>query len=353
LSYDTFYGLRGQSYVLVTDYLGNHSFIIGTDIVNSINQSNLQLVYLNSTHRTDFGVGAFHNKNYFQDNRGRLFSDRTYGLMAMVQHPFSLFRRVQVDFSHLYIDRTYYDPRIVDGQLVYDDANQNATTFDLSLVHDNVLWGYTGPVNGSRWKLRLERTVPLSNSSQDYWAGEVDYRKYFHLGGQYSFAFRLSGGASFGSDKKVYYLGGNTNYVGSTSAGDDVYSVDGFYFSKIVTPLRGYDYFDFQGSKYAIANVEFRYPFVEYLALRFPLPLVLARVSGAAFFDLGAAWNRNEEFKLGTSEGPDRIVGLKSGFGTGVRANLGFFLLRYDLAWAWDLAHTSKPKHYISFGAEF
>ncbi len=354
LSYDTFYGLRGQSFVLVTDFLGNHQFLIGTDIVNSINQTNLQLYYINSTHRTDFGFGVFHNKNYFEDNRDRLFSDRTYGLLASVSHPFSLFRRIQLDVSHIYIDRTYYDPRINEqNQLVYDDANENATTADLAMIHDNVLWGYTGPINGSRWKLRFERTLPISNSSQDYWAGEFDYRKYWHLGGQYSFAFRMAGGASFGNNRKIYYVGGNTNYIGSTTTDDDVYSVQGFYFSKIVTPLRGYDYFEFEGSKYGVVNLEFRYPFVEYLALRFPLPLVLARLSGAVFFDAGAAWNRNEEFRLMTSTGSDRLLSLKTGFGTGARVNLGIFLLRYDLAWGWDLVDVSKPKHYFSFGAEF
>lgn len=355
LSYDTFYGLRGQSFVLITDFLGNHQFIIGTDVVNSINQSNVQIYYINSTHRTDFGIGIFHNKNYFEDNRNRLFSDRTYGIQASVAHPFSLFRRVQLDFSHLYIDRTYYDARYDDAldDYIYDDENQSATTADLSMVHDNVLWGMTGPLNGSRWKLNLERSIPLSSDSKDYWAAEFDYRKYWHLGGQYSFAFRMAGGSTFGSDKKTYYLGGNTNNIGSTSVGDDVYSVNGFYFSKIITPLRGYDYFDFQGSKYGVMNFEFRYPFVDYLALRFPLPIVLARLSGAAFLDLGAAWNANKEFKLGTSQYSDKLLGLKTGFGTGARVNLGIFLLRYDVAWHWDLITTSRPYHYFSFGAEF
>lgn len=355
LSYDTFYGLRGQSFILITDYLGNHTFVVGTDVVNSINQSNVQIYYINSTHRTDFGVGIFHNKNYFEDNRNRLFSDRSYGMMASVSHPFSLFRRVQLDLSHLYIDRTYYDARFDEdrGEWVYDDRFESATTADLSLVHDNVLWGYTGPINGSRWKLNLERSVPFSNSSKDYWAVEGDYRKYWHLGGQYSFAWRLAGGATFGSDKKSYYLGGNTNNIGSTTVGDDVYTIEGFYFSKIITPLRGYDYFDFQGSKYAVMNFEFRYPFVEYLALKFPLPLVLARLSGAAFLDLGAAWNRNEDFKLGSSKYSDRLQDLKAGFGTGARANLGIFLLRYDVAWHYDLVDISRPYHYFSFGAEF
>ena len=49
--------------------------------------------------------------------------------------------------------------------------------------------------------------------------------------------------------------------------------------------------------------------------------------------------------KLGTPQ---------SGVGFGARANLGIFVLRWDLAWATDL-HTiaHKPNHYFSFGANF
>lgn len=203
-------------------------------------------------------------------------------------------------------------------------------------------------------KVSLERSLPITGSAKDYWALEFDYRRYWHFGGLYSFALRTAGGSSFGSDKKIYYLGGTTNYIGSVSVGDDVYSVEGFYFSKIVTPLRGYEYFDLQGSKFGVVNLEWRFPFIDYFAMRFPLPLVISRLSGALFVDAGAAWNANEEFKLGTSQnGPTRLLSLKTGFGGGARVNLGFFLLRYDLAWPWDFVVTGKPQHYFSFGAEF
>lgn len=346
VSYDAFYGLRGQSLILISDYLGNHQFYIFTDLVNSINQSNLQAIYLNSTHRIDFGVGLFHNKNYFIDPIDRLFSDRTYGLMGAVWYPFSMFRRAQLDMTHTYIDRVYYDPP-------YDDSNDNVTTVTLSLVQDKALWGYTGPVNGSRWKISAERTVPITSDARDYWSIEMDWRKYWHIKGSYLVALRMSGGASFGDDRKTYYMGGTTNYIGGFDANLDAYSVQGIYFSKIVTPLRGYDYFELQGSKYALVNAEFRYPFLDYLAMRFPLPLVISGVSGAIFTDFGAVWNRNVEFKGATSQGDFRLVDIKSGFGLGARVNLGIFLLRYDVGWKTDLNDVGKPQHYFSFGAEF
>jgi outer membrane protein assembly factor BamA len=212
----------------------------------------------------------------------------------------------------------------------------------------------TGPVNGSRWKVTMERALPLSTSSRNYWATEMDYRKYWHIRGAYLLALRMTGGTSYGSDKKTYYLGGTTNYIGGVDSGLDEYSIQGFYFSKIVTPLRGYDYFEFTGSKYALINAEFRYPFLDYFAMSFPLPLVISRVSGAMFLDVGAVWNANREFKGATGANGDvRLQGIKSGFGLGARVNLGIFLLRYDLAWAHDLIKVSKPQHYFSFGAEF
>ena len=310
LSYDPFYGLRGQSFIVVSDFLGNHQFYISTDLVNSISNSNLQVIYLNNTHRVDFGIGIFHNKNYFIDPSNRFFSDRTYGALATASYPFSMYRRLQLDFSQVYIDRVYYDPP-------YDDSNNDATTGSLSLINDTVLWGLTGPLNGNRWKLSLERTIPLSTGSRNYWAVEGDYRKYWHIVGLYSVAFRAAGGASFGKDHKTYYLGGTTNYIGTTETTNDTYTVQGFYFSKIITPLRGYDYFQFQGSKYAVMNLEFRYPFIEYFAMAFPLPLTIQQLSGAVFYDLGATWNRNSEFRGVTSQDHTRLASLKSGFGVG------------------------------------
>ena len=93
---------------------------------------------------------------------------------------------------------------------------------------------------------------------------------------------------------------------------------------------------------------------IEYLALRFPLPIILSRVGGAIFMDMGAAWD-GSNFKGGTtSGGRSRLSDIKTGFGFGMRANLGFVVLRYDLAWSTDFYDVSqKPNYYFSIGADF
>jgi outer membrane protein assembly factor BamA len=122
----------------------------------------------------------------------------------------------------------------------------------------------------------------------------------------------------------------------------------------VVTPLRGYRYYDVSGTRYFLTNIELRYPFVEHLIMKFPLPLTLHYINGALFYDMGAAWDEDKSFKGGTSKGGNKLKDIKAGFGFGARANLGFFVLRYDVGWATDFDWVSaKPRHYVSMGAEF
>ena len=346
LSYDTFFGLSSQSFLMISDYLGNHQFYLATDLVNAVDQTNFQFFYLNNTHRIDWSLGIFHSKNYYIDPIDRLFSDRVYGFASSTTYPFSTFSRFQLDLSHLFIDRKYYDPP-------YDDTNNKIATANFAWVTDNILWGITGPVNGKRCKIDFERTLNIYSGSIDYWSLRFDFRKYYHFAKRYGIALRATGGVSDGNDPKRFFLGGTSNWIGSTTPGLEVYSVENLYYSKVVTPLRGYNYYDIQGSKYGMANFEFRFPFVDYLAIKFPLPMMLSQMRGVFFMDVGAAWNENELFKGATSEGPNRLLGIKTGFGYGARVNLGFMVLKFDQAWRTNFNKVSSPKYYFSLGAEF
>jgi outer membrane translocation and assembly module TamA len=41
------------------------------------------------------------------------------------------------------------------------------------------------------------------------------------------------------------------------------------------------------------------------------------------------------------------------GTGVGARVYFLYFLLRFDVAWAYNVDHFSKPKFYFSIGADF
>ncbi len=349
LQYDTFFGFRGQTFFVFSDFLGDHQIYVVTDLVNTIDQSNLQFYYFYNKMRIDFGFGLFHTKNYYVDPLDELFSDRFYGFMASLFWPRSKFSRIELNTATTFIDRKYYESLSRTGR------NVRVTTAQLSWIHDTVLWGITGPVNGRRYKLALEGALPVFGSeSVKYYAGEADYRQYFPIVRPISFAFRLAGGISQGDNPKNYFVGGSTNKIGSISVAADVYEVENLYFSSVITPLRGYDYYELVGTRYAVTNMEIRFPFVDYFLMRYPLRLGLSRITGSLFLDMGAAWSDDTEFKGATSLGGPRLVGIKSGFGFGARANLGFLILRYDLAWRTDF-HSVEPhtKHYFSLGADF
>lgn len=348
VQYDSFFGFRGQTFFVFSDYLGDHQIYVATDLVNTIDQSNLQIFYLYSKLRIDFGVGLFHTKNYYVDPLDRIFSDRFYGLLGSLSWPRTKFTRIELNTAVNFIDRKY-----VSGTNL-DTDNVRVTTTALSWIHDTVLWGITGPVNGRRYKLTLEGATPIFGSeSINYYATELDYRQYFRLGRPFTFSFRMAGGYSGGSHPKNYFLGGNTNRIGTISVGAEVYEVENLYFSTVVTPLRGYDYYDLVGTRFAVTNLELRFPFIDYFLMRYPLQLGLSRITGALFLDMGAAWRDGDGFKGASSDG-GKLLGIKSGFGFGARANLGFLVLRYDMAWRTDF-NSVEPhtKHYFSLGADF
>lgn len=224
------------------------------------------------------------------------------------------------------------------------------------MVKDNILWGITGPLNGRRARIDINGAInPFDPDSMSFYSAEVDYRKYWHIKGLFSMAFRFTGGGSSGKTPKRYFLGGTSNKIGRTTVDAEVYNVDNLYFSDIITPLRGYDYYALSGTKFVLTNIEFRYPFVEYLKMNFPLPLTIGYVTGNIFYDMGTAWGNNSTFKGAvSSNGPPRLMDIKAAFGFGIRANLGIFVLRYDLAWSTDFAYVAHhPKYYFSIGADF
>jgi WD40 repeat protein len=87
LSYDTFFGFQGQSLIAISDMMGNHTFILATDVVNTIDQSNFQIFYLYGGRRLNVGAGILHTKYYYIDDIDRLFSDRVYGALAYFALP--------------------------------------------------------------------------------------------------------------------------------------------------------------------------------------------------------------------------------------------------------------------------
>lgn len=317
--------------------------------------------YLNLEHKVNFGGGAFFNREYtsadlFGDS---LYFDTDVGLMLLLRYPFSMFSRIDVEGFYENLFRVPYLYQSTDGSTVTDSTRSSKTINifmpSISYVYDNILWGITGPLNGTRGQARVLVSPPTRFLDASFASFDVDVRNYWHLFKRFVWANRVAFGASTAlreneTDERKFFLGGDENWLlYNYNSARYQENVNNFFYSDMIVPLRGWDYLDIVGTRFAVVNTEFRFPFLKEMTLAWPLPVSIRYVNGALFTDAGNAWNpgdRNRGIAL-----PRTIYG---GVGGGLRANLGIFVLRWDRAWKTDFSTFFGPwEDYWSLGAEF
>jgi hypothetical protein len=364
-AYSTFFGLQAMGLVLFSDMLGDHQIFVGLDIYSDLENTNAQFVYLRLPKRLDYGIGLHHNVYFFYirddvNDTYDYFRDRNYGLTLYAEYPFSRFSRLEGSLDFVGIDRETYDP--ITDRYHYDQKRRLLMP-GLAYVHDTILWGSTGPINGMRARLSvsaspdLEDYLSLPGSAGwglDFQTVMLDARRYFKIAEGYTIALRGTAGFSEGRDPVNFFVGGESNWINRRYHGQIEGSIEDIYFSSFITPFRGGDYYAAQGTRFALVNTEFRYPMIKHLVLGWPLPMHLRNIRGALFMDTGGAWEK--DLFRGVTETPEGNVTLQDlmmGYGLGARLNLGIFLLRWDVAWRTYWNHTDKPRYYFSLGAEF
>ena len=102
------------------------------------------------------------------------------------------------------------------------------------------------------------------------------------------------------------------------------------------------------GDSYVMSNIAFRFPMFNQVGMGWPLPLFFQDVRGDLFLDVGSAFDRGNFDPWEAADGGFELRDLQAGYGFGVRANMGLFLFRYDIAWPTDFAQTFHPKQYFS-----
>ncbi|HYM81305.1 MAG TPA: BamA/TamA family outer membrane protein [Candidatus Limnocylindria bacterium] len=332
-------GFVGSTQFQFSDFLGNHNLFIASDVFsNSFDETNAIAIYNYLPRRWDVGGGLFHFKNYFssrvttlgeQLSGPRLFSERTYGALLSAAYPFNRFRRAEFNFTQMFVEREFFD-RDPFGFLIRSGTEfRSVTSPSISLVGDNALFGYYGPVNGQRYNLSYSPSLALFDNGLNYHTFTYDGRRYWDLTHGYTFAARALGGVSTGRDPQTFRVGG-------------------------FSTLRGYPDFDLLGSRLAIVNAELRFPFIQQLGLVGPVPLGIFNLRGAVFADAGVVWNGGEEVRLTrSSNGKLRLEDTKLGFGTGIRTAFYFFIVKLDAAWNTDFVGVSRPRWHFSIGPEF
>ncbi|WP_457566701.1 peptidase MA family metallohydrolase [Caldithrix abyssi] len=348
--YTTLWGFQGYTAIAFSDVLGDHKVFLGTNLVFDLRNSYINLQYLYLPKRTDFGVTLFHYANTYFSGYYGLIRYRNYGAWFLASYPFSKFARVDMFINWWNASLEYF---YLDGsttQIV------RSILPGIRYVFDNSEWYYTdtGPREGFRGAFNFVVSPHYTKNSPEFATVLVDMRKYFKLSDNYNIGLRLNTGMSRGKNPQQFFLGGTENWLNRKFNGDiRLTSVYDVYFSEFITPLRGARYYEKTGNNVVLFNGEFRFPFIPYMQLGFP-PMRFGNIKGVLFTDIGTAWNsdRQEGFR-GIKNG--RLKDIVMGYGFGTRFFLSFlgFILKYDIAWQYDLKSSSKPKHYFSIGVDF
>lgn len=348
--FDSYAGLAGYSQFIFSDILARHQLAILADLNGEVSDIDAGCFYSNMEGRVQYGVSLYRLATRYrftdtQTQENDYVRDTEIGTGLELRYPFTRSLRASLGLGYRRLDR--------EGLWSTDiNLRENILAVSGRLVLDNALWGGTGPRVGSRMSLSAD-WAPGFWENAGYTTIQGDIRNYTWVSGEVTIATRLAAGASFGEDPQRFFLGGAIPHRRSVGDVQGVEDLFGFYTS-YSDLLRGFDYVEYNGTRYALGSLELRYPFVNQLSLAAPIPMTITGGRGVLFTDIGAATDDVGAFRAVRTDGGFRLNDLKMGFGFGLRFNLGLFVFLWDCAWRTDLNGVSaKPEHYITLGAEF
>ena len=417
--FNTFTGFVGATQMAFSDILGNHRLLFGTSLLFDLKNSSFYGAYYYLSRRTDYGITAFHTAYSFATdyayedgvNTYPGISDgladsfiryRNYGVTVSASRPFNKFNRFDVDVTQFVLARETsiannmdpLPPELGGGNVTKSNLGVGPTRrsyntlIGASLTTDNALNTYFGPFDGRRAQVSVVHSPGYGTNGLRFTTVAADARKYWWFKKYYAVALRASTGATYGRDQQRFFVGGLDNWiVPRFRSGEIIVDAIEDFLATFVSPLRGSDYYELQGTRYFVSNLELRFPLVHFMQLGFPIPLFLQQIRGVTFIDFGAAWggqdltfqdqdgnyhkanyryvdrNGNIVYNKAKFDWGQTLQGepgpvfqdARLGYGFGIRAFLGFFILRYDLAWNIRSPRFGggDAKHYFTIGSDF
>ncbi|MFW6089698.1 MAG: BamA/TamA family outer membrane protein, partial [Gemmatimonadota bacterium] len=381
-------GVYGGSFIALSDMLGNHNILLSGNINGSFSDAMFFGSYGYLRRRANLGVSLLQVPIYRFVNWGpvelpsgddgltQVFTrDVVRQAQAMVNYPFSTFRRLELGMQGTFYSRDLLFQGInlsQGGEPVRETENLGSANYyqpSAALVFDNTLFGFTGPVVGRRYRLQLSRTF----GDARFYEGLLDFRNYLNFNQSIVLASRLVGLVRTGENANQFpiYWGGPYLLRGYNIDSFDPNSSEcrDFPGAELSSCAMRHQLF---GSSAALMNLELRFPVVSELQIgflgRFP------PVDGVLFFDGGVAWDEEVCFRqsvenpLDCSGGQaeevhlvwDREPGQSPIFfreplfsaGVGLRLNVFFAVLRMD--YAWPLSRPERGGVFsLSFGPSF
>ncbi|NWF88018.1 MAG: PD40 domain-containing protein, partial [Ignavibacteriaceae bacterium] len=294
ISTDPIFGTRGGAVFSLSDLLGddNYFFLIyNTANVQSdfIKSFNIVLQRIDLSKRSNYGYGVFHfsGRRYDIRDTDEYFFERSFGGFFLLNFPISKFQRIETSASLVNSDKEVVSGVIERKALLLSNT--------ISWVMDNSIWGPSGPLDGMRARVLLGYTGDVKFSNVNYFTAILDYRQYLRLGFRSALALRSALFYNEGKEARRYFMGGSWD-------------------------LRGWPRWSIRGEKMWLSSLEFRFPLIDEIRIKFPfIGLSFFGIRAALFADAGGAWDSNYKTTLGS-------------VGGGIRFNFfGALVLRYDI----------------------
>jgi Tol biopolymer transport system component len=332
LAYSSSHGTIGLLQLGLSDIMGDHGLGISMEFNGSFEASNMIFSYMYLPHRIGYGMALFNFSDYQlyrSVTSGAFLENREYQTGGSLLLRFPLNRFFRIDFENAvynYRNEWYLWEAVNpwDGYW-HELSKQSEYVYQprIGYVWDNALFGSTGPMSGYRSMsfIRHRFSTPENSFTTFY----SDNRAYFPISQRYSFANRLVFGFSEGDRPENFTLSG-------------INGIRGFYDS------------NHRGSRVVMANIELRYPLIDRLAIAFPLPITISNLRGSIFTDIGAVWDDDKPFRGGRD---GKLEDVKMGWGFGPRLNVGFFVLKFDIAWTTNMSKHGKPTYYFTLNQDF
>jgi hypothetical protein len=353
---DTFgRGFFGGSTVALSDMLGNHQMVFSGYVNGNIIESQVVAAYANLSSRINWAAGItqdpyfflepseirvgtpFPGENTFVTNIRRIILRQAF---AQAAYPFSRFRRMEASLRAVNVSddmleiREPYDPATgfpteEPSLVTVDGTGANYIQPALAFVHDNALFGYTGPFFGRRWRFEAATNIGSWRFSQL----SGDYRRYDQIVGPVVLATQLLYFGRMGRDANQFRIfAGTTDLIRGHTSGS--YRREECFDQVDAGTATGCVELDrLVGTQIAVGKAELRFPILTQQIFR-GLPLGVPPIEGAFFYDVGLTWDENSTLRWrqepGDETDPFVRVPLHT-VGASVRTNLlGFVILRLD-----------------------
>ncbi len=360
--------MYGGTTVVLSDMLGDHRLALSAAVNGRVSESQLFAGYTNLGGRWQYSTGISQTPYYFLSNdyltpttdpktlveTQEITTYVARQVFSVTAYPLNRFTRVEIgggfnniDRSRWFIHRNVYSNEVASPfqmDTTHRDPSLNYVDAQLAYVSDNTLFGYSGPIDGRRYRFQVSPVVG-SFKWMEYLA---DYRRYDPIIFDYlTVATRLYANMSIGPNETAF-----PKYIARP---DFVRGYDRNNTFYLTCPIIGANTSNCSavqllGSRVVVGNAELRFPLVRQVDLGI-LPISLPPLDGLFFYDEGLAWSRGQSvygskpanFDVGTQRYPLRSYGF------GLRLNLfNYAIVRWDYAvpidqpgkkgfWTWSL----------------